>query len=50
MHACARAHGAQFCGVCPEFPCEKIHEMIPWNANIVEHLRDVLRQLDSSAQ
>ena len=50
VHACAKAHGAPFCGVCPAFPCEKIHEMIPWNADIVEHLREVLRQLDTPAQ
>ena len=50
VHACARAHGAQFCGMCPAFPCEKIHEMIPWNADVVEHLREVLRQMDAPAQ
>ena len=50
VHACARAHGAQFCGVCPVFPCEKIHKMIPWNADIVEHLREVVRKLGAPAQ
>lgn len=49
-HACARVHGAKFCGVCPEFPCEKIHETIPWNANIVEQLRSVARSLKEPGQ
>lgn len=39
IHACAREHKVQFCGVCPEFPCSKLPELIPWNPNIVAHLR-----------
>ena len=43
VHACAKEHGAQFCGICSEFPCEKLPQLIHWNPNIVEHhkgLRD----------
>ena len=24
IHACARDHGVQFCGLCAEFPCAKL--------------------------
>ena len=44
VHACTRAHDVQFCGMCPEFPSDKLHEMIPWNTDIAEHLRSVARQ------
>lgn len=54
VHACAREHGVQFCGLCREFPCEKLPAMISWNANIIDHLtalRDeyMRRQLCKSA-
>jgi len=26
-YECARAKGVQFCGDCPDFPCEKLHPM-----------------------
>ena len=38
IHACAREHGVQFCGLCKEFPCERIPKMIPWNPEIISHL------------
>lgn len=38
IHACAREHGVQFCGLCENFPCERIPEIIHWNPNIVESL------------
>jgi len=38
IHKCARSHGVQFCGICPEFPCEWLPKKIVWNLNIVEHL------------
>lgn len=44
VHACAKEHGVQFCGVCKEFPCAKLTEMIPWNKHVVEYLRSVARQ------
>ena len=44
VFACAREHGARFCGLCPEFPCEKLPEMIPWNPRITEHLRALAEQ------
>lgn len=43
IHACAREHGAAFCGLCPEFPCQKVPELVHWNPRIVEHL-DALRK------
>ena len=38
IHACARDHGVQFCGLCAEFPCTELPRKIPWNPQIVEHL------------
>lgn len=39
IHACARAHGVRFCGICDEFPCGQLTAIVHWNPNIVEHLR-----------
>ncbi|MBR5974276.1 MAG: histidine phosphatase family protein [Clostridiales bacterium] len=44
IHACTREHGVQFCGLCAQFPCEKIPELIPWNKHAVEHL-DRMREM-----
>lgn len=41
VHACARLHQVQFCGLCPEFPCNELTARIHWNPNIVEHLTDL---------
>lgn len=38
VHACARAHHAQFCGLCAAFPCEKLPALIPWNPGILERM------------
>ena len=38
VHACAREHHVQFCGICEEFPCEKFTEMIPWNPGAREQM------------
>ena len=38
IHACARDHGVQFCGLCEEFPCARIPDLIPWNPDIISHL------------
>ena len=38
IHACVNEHGVQFCGLCSEFPCSKIPQIISWNPNIIEHL------------
>lgn len=45
VHACARAHGVQFCGLCDAFPCEALERMIPWNRQIVRHLRTLAEQI-----
>ena len=45
VHACAREHQAQFCGVCRDFPCEKMDGMIHWKQNVAEHMRSVVRQV-----
>lgn len=38
IHACAKEHGVQFCGLCADFPCTKLPQLIFWNPNITEHL------------
>lgn len=38
IHACARKHKVQFCGMCSEFPCFELPKIIHWNPNIIEHL------------
>ena len=38
VYVCCEEHQAQFCGLCSEFPCEKLPQMIPWNPDIVNHL------------
>lgn len=37
IHTCTRQHNVQFCGLCTEFPCEKLTRLIHWNPNIIEH-------------
>ena len=31
VHACARDHHVQFCGLCAEFPCSELPSLISWN-------------------
>lgn len=38
VHACARSHNVQFCGICDAFPCLQLTTVIHWNPDIVEHL------------
>ena len=38
VHACTREHGVQFCGLCPEYPCDRLAELVPWNPDIQEHM------------
>ena len=38
VHACARDHQAAFCGLCSEFPCGKLPEMMPWNPGIISRM------------
>ena len=51
VHACTREHRVQFCGLCAEFPCEKLPEMISWNPDIIERmttLRDEYKTIEAS--
>ncbi len=38
VHACCKEHNARFCGVCSDFPCDKLPQMISWNPEIIKHL------------
>ncbi len=49
IHACAREHGVRFCGLCGEFPCEKLPQIISWNKNIVAHLSSLRDEYDKLA-
>ncbi len=44
IHACTRAHGVTFCGMCIEFPCANIEKMIHWNPDIIPHMYALLDQ------
>lgn len=44
VHACSRAHGVRFCGLCAAFPCPQLPELIFWNPDVVEHMRALARQ------
>ncbi len=51
VHACAREHDVQFCGLCPEFPCKDLTSVIHWNPHITEHstmARTALQMIDSA--
>lgn len=41
IHACARRHNVQFCGLCSEFPCNDLYEKIHWRKNVVEELKEL---------
>lgn len=41
IHACAKLHNVQFCGICLEFPCNDLTTKIHWNPNIVERLTNL---------
>ena len=51
VHACVKEHHARFCGLCPEFPCEKLPALIHWNPGIIDQmtaLRDEYRLKQSA--
>lgn len=45
VHACARDHGARFCGVCREFPCKEMTALIYWKPDVEEHMRRLAQQI-----
>ena len=42
-YACAKKHGAVFCGVCEEFPCDYL-PMIKWRPDCVRELRTLAEE------
>ena len=38
VHACTREHQVTFCGLCSEFPCGKLPELMPWNPDIISRM------------
>ncbi len=49
IHTCTREHNVQFCGLCPEFPCEQLTSVISWNKNIVEHMTKLKNEYNNRA-
>lgn len=47
IHTCTREHNVQFCGLCPEFPCEQLPSVISWNKNIIEHMTKLKNEYDN---
>lgn len=45
VYACAQAHGAAFCGVCPAFPCADLPRLLHWRPDCVQELRDLAGRL-----
>jgi len=41
---CNERHGSKFCGVCVEFPCPSLNDMIHWDKDIAEHMRRLAEQ------
>lgn len=44
IYECARAHGARFCGLCGEFPCERLPFLFHWNPDIAGDLKALAEQ------
>lgn len=41
VHACTRNHNVTFCGLCSEFPCKDICNIIHWKENIIEQMKEL---------
>ena len=48
VHACAKEHNVQFCGLSSAFPCNELTSRIHWNTNTVEHLTQLAKQFRES--
>ncbi|MGN0597816.1 MAG: DUF3795 domain-containing protein [Ruminiclostridium sp.] len=44
VFACAKEHNVQLCGLCAQFPCDKLTEYVHWNPHIVEHQKMLAEQ------
>lgn len=41
IYRCAKRHDVKFCGLCPEFPCERMLRTITWRKNIIAEMREL---------
>lgn len=48
IHACTREHGVQLCGLCKEFPCERLPQIVSWNPNIIEHMSNLRNEYNKT--
>ena len=39
IFACCEEHGALFCGLCSEFPCERLPQLLHWRPDCLSELR-----------
>ena len=40
VYACCEEHGAAFCGICGEFPCERLPQLLHWRPDCIRELRE----------
>ena len=39
IFACCEEHSALFCGLCSEFPCERLPQLLHWRPECISELR-----------
>lgn len=39
VHACAQEHSALFCGLCSQFPCLRLPELMHWKRDAVQQMK-----------
>ena len=44
VFACNERHGSKFCGVCGEFPCAELTDMIHRNKDIIAYMRSLAEE------
>lgn len=44
IHACVKKNGVLFCGLCSEFPCDKLPDIIHWEPDCIEKLSALRKQ------
>lgn len=39
VHACAKEHNALFCGLCSQFPCQRLPGLMHWKPDAVHQMK-----------
>ena len=50
LYACCKSHNARFCGLCKEFPCDNLTNIISWNPDIIEYLSALREEYMSNSE